>query len=193
MTIDDEIGSYSTTFDETTRSYDYPKSLHNSPSMSSSIGPSASAAAKNRRNKINKRNRDIKLALLMIFSGAFLVFVLPEILLNIYLYWSLTNEEDQVWQFLNASSSSSSSSYISSLEKSTVDDDKLAASVRLVCQGSQLRSKLSLFLDLFHMLKLLYFSSNFLAYLTLTTFSRVKRVRKPTHQHQVHHQQLQQQ
>lgn len=204
MTIDDEIGSYSTTFDETTRSYDYPKSFHHSPSMSSSVGggggngggASASAAAKRRRNKLNKRNRDIKLALLMIFSGAFLVFVLPETLLNIYQYWSTTDEEDHVRRLLNISSSSVL--VIDSLQENLGQDatatSKLAEARRLLCHGSRIRRKLSFFLDLFHMLKLLYFSSNFLAYLTLTTFSRVKRGVRKQQQHPGIHlsQQLQQ-
>jgi hypothetical protein len=74
--------------------------------------------------KVIKRNRDIKLSLLMIFSASFIVLVLPETILNIY------SQNEKLRQF-----------YL---------------------------------LDIFFLLKIIQLSSNFLAYLTLITFGKVK-------------------
>lgn len=163
MTIDDEFASYSTTFDETTRSVDnsIKSTIHHSPSISSAVcggdgNGGGATSAKQRRNRVNKRNRDIKLALLMIFSGAFLIFVLPETLLNIYKFHRRLNYDEFSYSFVVNSSSSAN-----------VADD--------FCRLYTFNMRLNLFLDVFHMLKLLYFSSNFLAYLTLTTFGHVPR------------------
>ena len=173
MTIDDEIGSYSTTFDETTRSMDYTnRCIHHSASIASTMAASASAAAKRKRNKLNKRNRDIKLALLMLFSGAFLVFVLPETVLKIYQFHFVINNRNS---FIY--NSTSTSPLFSSSQDYSNPNNNLDSQLS-ICNELVMRWRLNLFLQLFHMLKLIYFSSNFLAYLALTTFSRVKRAKK---------------
>jgi hypothetical protein len=173
MTIDDEIGSYSTTFDETTRSMDYTnRCIHHSSSIASTMAASASAAAKRKRNKLNKRNRDIKLALLMLFSGAFLVFVLPETVLKIYQFHFVINNRNSLIY-----NSTSTSPLFSSQDYSNPNNNNLDSQLS-ICNELVMRWRLNLFLQLFHMLKLIYFSSNFLAYLALTTFSRVKRAKK---------------
>jgi hypothetical protein len=82
-----------------------------------------------------KLNKDIKLMLLMTFSASFLVFVMPEGLLNIYEYHAGGGKMD----------------------------------------GTDHRNNSFKFVyDLFYMLKLINYSSNFLAYFALTTFSKVK-------------------
>lgn len=80
--------------------------------------------------KKTKRNRDIKLSLLMVFSASFIVFVLPETILNIY-------------------------------QNSLREDYYL--------------DKTQIYLmDLFFLLKTIHYSSNYLAYLTLITFGKIK-------------------
>ena len=75
-------------------------------------------------------NRDIKLSLLMIFSASFIVFVLPETILNIY--------------------------------KSSFSEDL------------QQENRPTYLLDIFFLLKITHYSSNYLAYLTLITFGKIK-------------------
>lgn len=82
-------------------------------------------------HKKAKRNRDIKLSLLMIFSASFIVFVLPETILNIY--------------------------------KSSFSEDL-----------SQQENRPTYLLDIFFLLKITHYSSNYLAYLTLITFGKIK-------------------
>ena len=84
-----------------------------------------------------KRNRDIKLFLLMIFSISFIVLVLPDTLLNIYKH------------------------YLMSLPGS-------ANRLHLI-------NRLYLLLNIFYLLKLVNYSSNFLVYFTLVTFSSNKK------------------
>ena len=79
--------------------------------------------------KKTKRNRDIKLSLLMVFSASFIVFVLPETILNIY--------------------------------HNNLNEDLL-------------NKRQIYLLDLFFLLKIIHYSSNYLAYLTLITFGKIK-------------------
>ena len=89
--------------------------------------------------KKSKRYRDIKLGLLMLFSTSFLVLVLPEELLNIYV------------NYLNSNSR------------------------KVLCYFNSFNTnRLEFFFNLFYLLKLINYSSNYFAYLTLITFSQVK-------------------
>jgi hypothetical protein len=89
-----------------------------------------------------KLNKDIKLILLMSFSASFLLFVMPEGLLNIYQYHFIRNQA-------------------------------AAASVNPIDTAAYL-NMFNFLHEIFFMLKLVNYSSNFLAYLTLATFSKVK-------------------
>ena len=84
-----------------------------------------------------KRNRDIKLFLLMIFSISFIVLVLPDTLLNIYKHYLISMP---------------------------ANDHRL-----------HLINRLYLLLNVFYLLKLINYSSNFLVYFTLVTFSSTKK------------------
>lgn len=154
-TYDDEFLSLSTTYDES-KSID---SKHLSVSRVKKTKQYIQRA---------KLNSDIKLALLMMFSASFLVLVLPEALLNIYKYHhfsSMFNEN----LFNSENLFSFKSIYLNKKSLNPTQSNIF----KNICDKYYF-DKLHSLLDIFLILKLMNYSSNFLAYLTLTKFGKVK-------------------
>jgi hypothetical protein len=149
MANEDDLQSISTTFDE---------------AKSSGMGEAMTSAMPGRKKrqfiKKLKRNRDIKLALLMVFSASFIVFVLPEVLLNIYEYQYVASN-GYIKNIFDTHDNSSS----------VFDSARFYHEIKNFCVYFK---KLRNLKDAFILLKLINYSSNYMAYLTLVTFSRRK-------------------
>ncbi|CAF0844633.1 unnamed protein product [Brachionus calyciflorus] len=135
---DEEFISISTTYDEY---------CHQSSSFYSNRNLNTLAKIKNTQQykTVVKKKREIKLVLLMLFSISFLILVLPEALLKVYLF-----------HFFD----------VTSLLEDFYNIDLFCKNYRSI--------RLNILFDLFFILKLLNYSANFLVYLTLNTYSKVR-------------------
>ncbi|RNA40316.1 lysophosphatidic acid receptor 4-like [Brachionus plicatilis] len=146
---DDEFISISTTYDEYS---------HQSASLCSSRSFTTLAKIKGSQQykKVVKKKREIKLALLMLFSISFLVLVIPEALLKIYLfhYFDISELINNFMEFR----------FGQFIPKKDMILD-------LFCQNYR-SIRLNILFDFLYILKLMNYSANFLVYLTLTTYSK---------------------
>lgn len=147
---DDEFISTSTTYDD----YSQSASLCSSRSFTTL----AKIKSSHRYKKVVKKKREIKLVLLMLFSVSFLVLVIPEALLKIYLF-HFFNISELISHFLE------------------IELDNMVNSTDMIldifCQNYR-SNRLNILFDFLYVLKLMNYSANFLVYFTLTTYSKVR-------------------
>lgn len=147
---DDELISISTTYDE----YSQSASLCSSRSFTKLAKIKGSYQYK----KVVKKKREIKLVLLMLFSISFLVLVIPEALLKIYLF-HFFNISELISHFVD-------------IELETIVN-RTDTILDIFCQNYR-SNRFNILFDFLYVLKLMNYSANFLVYFTLTTYSKVR-------------------
>lgn len=150
MMNDDELISISTTYDEHSQS----ASLCSSRSFTTL----AKIKGSHQYKKVVKKKREIKLVLLMLFSLSFLILVIPEALLKIYLF-----------HYFDISELINSFEGISPKKLS----NRTEIILELFCQNYR-SNRLNILFDVLYIVKLMNYSANILVYLTLTSYSKVK-------------------